>query len=75
MFVAKMGKSSSHCNDPLLKGLVGDRLIKSLPVIYDTVMEVEKSLLFSVVAEVLIEAIKQGKMDSLLVRKLEPRPI
>lgn len=64
-------KSTSHRIDSVFAGLVADKLIDSLQVGYDATEEGIKTSRLNVVGELIVEIIKQVKMDSKLMGNIE----
>lgn len=54
----------------MLPGIVEDTLIEELQAGYDAAKEKVKTLFLSLIGDVIVDTIRQRKMDSLLIRNI-----
>lgn len=71
MIAGEIGKFTSCHDARMLRVLVEGMTIKALQVGYDPTREVVPTPLFNVVGECIVDIIKMGKKDSLLMQNTE----
>lgn len=71
VIATEMKKSTPHRNATVLTGVVEEKLIDVLQVVYDATQEEMRTSLFNLVGEATFDIIQQGMMDLLLVSNVE----